>query len=166
MAIPTWSVGQVLAAADVNDWFVPVVAYKTSTTTRTSTTTLANDADLVIPVAASSYYKITGMLSYQAAATGVYLKWTFTLPAGADTGIYGVTYYNTSNTYVTEIKNWADTPQGGTPLANTGYPAIIEGMVKTGGTAGNLTLQWAQGVSSGSGTSLNAKSHLMAQKVG
>jgi len=166
MAIPTWSVGQVLAAADVNSWFVPLVAYKVNTTTRTSTTTLADDPDLVIPLAAASFYKITAMLSYQAAATGVYMKWTFTLPAGSDTGIYGVNYVVTGGTFSTEIRFWADTPAGGTPLANVGYPAIIEGMVHTGGASGNLTFQWAQQNSSSSGTSLNAKSHIIAQKVG
>jgi hypothetical protein len=166
MPLPTWSVGQVLTAADVNSYFVPQAAYKTGTTTRASTTTLANDPDLSIALAASSFYKVTAMLSYQAAATGVNFKWTFTLPAGSDSGIYGTTYIITTNTFSTEIRNWGDIPIGGTPSANIGYPVLIEGMVHTGGAAGNMTLQWAQNVSSASGTSLNAKSHLIAQQVG
>lgn len=166
MAIPTWSVGQILAAADVNSWFVPLAAYKASTLTRTSTTTLADDPDLTVPVAASSYYTVSVFLSYQAAATGVNFKWTFTLPSGSDTGIYGVNFFDTSNTLTVGIRNWADTVAGGTVGANVGYPATVKGMIHTGGTGGNMTLQWAQNTSSTNGTSLNAKSHMILQKVG
>lgn len=166
MAIPTWSVGQVLAASDVNNWLVPEVAYKAAATTLTSQTILANDPDLIIPLAAASWYQVRAMLSYQCAATGVFFKWSFTLPAGSDTGIYGTTYIVTGGTFSTEIRFWADTPQGGTPSANVGYPVILEGMVHTGGTSGNLQLQWAQQNSSASGLTLNAKSHIITQKVG
>ena len=37
MAIPTWSSGEVLSASDVNDYFVPLAAYKTGDTGRTTT---------------------------------------------------------------------------------------------------------------------------------
>jgi len=54
--LPTWSVGQILAAADVNTYFIPRTAYKTSAEHR-SNTTLAADAQLTVPVDASSHLR-------------------------------------------------------------------------------------------------------------
>jgi hypothetical protein len=84
MAVPVWVPGQVLAASDVNTWFVPLAAVKTVDQSVTSSTTLVNDNVLAVPVAASSTYEFRLFCWFQAAAGGDF-KFQFAGPAGEPT---------------------------------------------------------------------------------
>src|SRR6266536_3701246 len=117
MPIPTWVTGQVWDATDVNLWCVPRFAYKTASTSRASTTTLAADPHLIVAVDANAKYELTGLIDYEADVTGD-MKFQFTLPAAA------------VMTYSFEAYTAADNPtfNGGNTTANV----IIAG----GGGAG------------------------------
>ncbi|HEX8006590.1 MAG TPA: hypothetical protein VF482_09210 [Trebonia sp.] len=161
MPIPTWSVGQVLAASDVDNWFVPLAAYKTGNTTR-SATSLASDPDLTLNVAASAVYDVRCYVLYSgAAATG--MNFGFTAPAGVS-GSYG-TLYNVSGTGTTgSAWVWSATPNtAGTPAGNS--LIIIEGTLITGVTAGVLAFQWASNTGGNNVTVING-SKLTARRVG
>lgn len=170
MAVPTWVPGQILTASDVNTWFVPITRIKPGDTARASTTTFANDPDLILPVAANSTYFVQAVLFYTGAATmGSGFKYTFTVPTSA-TGMHGDSYQNSSNIYVGDIAyNWTDTPQpqGGawTDGVTSFLNVKISGILVVAGTAGNLTLQWAQFTSSATNTTLRANSFLAASRI-
>lgn len=155
MAVPTWVTGQVLAASDVNNWFVPIASYKAALLAR-STTTLSNDPELFVPLVASAVYDVRYM--FINTGSGVGFKWTFTFPAGS-TGGYGVS----TQAPGTFGQVWGDTVTSGTTGA-TVYAVIGEGTIFTSGTSGNLQLQWA---ANAAGTmTIGAGSKLVAYRVG
>ncbi len=171
MAIPVWTPGQVLAASDVNRWFVPAAVFKPSNTSRVSTTTLANDPDLVLPLEANAVYKME-LTAYYDADTAGDLKVGWAAPAatsivevamgltiGAATGIDDQVYGGPADS-----SPWMAIYGGIGAGVLAGL--FVAGTVTTAGTAGNLTLQWAQGTSSATATILHAKSNLYLQRIG
>jgi len=60
VAIPVWTVGEVLSASDVNSWFVPVVVFKAADEGPITTTTLQNDNELILPVTTGASYLLDG----------------------------------------------------------------------------------------------------------
>jgi hypothetical protein len=168
MPIPIWSIGQVLAASDVNSWFVAKSVVKTANTSYTSTTTLANDPDLVVPVAANSQYIVTAFLLFQAAHTVAGdLKWDFTIPASA-TFTYQVLHNegggsplnNSVNQYLNTTVGFA----AGQDAANS--TLTLWGTVITGATAGNVQWRIAQQTSNTTATIIRNSSFLKLDKAG
>ena len=166
MPVPTWTVGEVLASADVNAWFVPLAAVRTSDQSVTSSTTLVNDDTLVLPIAASATY-IFDCYMYFLAASGGDIKWTFAAPSGAVLDYYalhneggGTLLDNSATTY----------GASSTPNAAGGGGAAeaigMHGTLAVSSTAGNLQLKWAQNTSSGTATTVKANSHLVLRRVG
>jgi hypothetical protein len=173
MTVKSWSVGDVLTASDMNVWTVPVAAVKPSTTGRASTTTMTNDPDITLAVAANAIYEVVGLFLIDGASMAVStdpggFKWTFTVPAGV-TGSYFYGHNNLSAGFAGAFPaQWTDTASGnttGSSTANTQNVAII-GVLNTAGTAGSLTLQWAQNTSSGTNTHVQANSYLRLQRIG
>ena len=68
MTVKQWSVGDVLTAADMNVWAVPLAAFKTANTDRT-TLTASGDPDLTVSVAASAWYSVDAYLVYFCTST-------------------------------------------------------------------------------------------------
>ncbi len=172
MAIPVWTPGQVLAAADVNRWFVPLIARKSSDTTRTSTTTVSNDPHLVAAVEANSVYVFQLVVMYRAADAGD-LKVVLTGPAS--TVINSVIHCTDTTASTNNIGFTALTTRNGalptSALIMGGCGALDigftwAGSIDTAGTAGNFTVQWAQGTLNATGTILYTGSHLMLTKCG
>ena len=98
MATKQWNVGDVLSAADLNSWAVPLAAVKVVDTSRASTTTLANDPELSLAVAANVIYRFWAYLDYEGGTTGSSdIKWSFSVPAGA-TLRYQMIAVNTAGT--------------------------------------------------------------------
>jgi hypothetical protein len=166
MAAPVWSVGQVLTASDVNTWFVPLAAAKLTSQSVTSSTTLVNDADLVLAVAANATYDFACQLFYIAAAGGD-IKWTWSVPAGS-----GILYQNLHNegggtglANACVANSDADTPTaaGG---GSTTEAARMTGTMTTSSTTGNAQLRWAQNASSATATQVRAKSSLILRRTG
>lgn len=108
MAIPTWTVGEVLTASDVNSWFVPLNGTKATNSTYSSTS-LANDADLQVSAAASCTYDVRAVLFFSC-ATG---------DQGLQTQLYGPSGATWSLANVTAITSGA-TIQGGVNTDTTG----------------------------------------------
>lgn len=172
MTTKQWNVGDVLTASDMNVWTVPIAVIKPSAQTRNTTTSVADDADLILAVAASTSYHIQGVIIYDGAnmTTGSDpggLKYTFSLPAGA-TGQYFGAHQNQSGNFTgSYASNWTDTVTAATQ--GTGLPnntlVSISGVLQIAGTAGNLTFRWAQVNSSGTNTKVYAQSFLTAQRI-
>src|SRR6266568_1273001 len=151
MAVPTWSVGQVLAASDVNLWFVPIVIQKGANQSVTSSTTLVNDTALVLAVAANAIYALDGFFIYDGDAAGD-IKWHFTAPASAtlnwvSSGLASGAAGSTDNVSRT-AQTLADTAPSGAIGAGSSVVLPVLGILTTAGTAGNLQLQWSQNASS------------------
>jgi hypothetical protein len=166
MAIPTWTPGEVLASADVNSWFVPLAAYKASDTSRTSTTTLANDPDLTLAVAANCVYTVDLYLDFDGDTTGTGdLKLGWAVPAST-TMRYGAAYDNTSpaascGTTFTQ----ASTISAATNGAGVLQSFSAKGTIITSAAAGNVVLKWAQNTSNPTATIIHAQSYLTARRI-
>lgn len=170
MAIKVWSPGDVLTASDMNSWTIPLVAIKPSDTSRTSTTSVTADPDLVVAVAANSSYWFQCYLNYEGAATGTGdLKWNFTVPAGATLRYQSVSV-NTSGTLSPLLigPTWtgASTNSAGTNGSGNAMSLVMTGTLVVAGTAGNCTLNWAQVTSSGTSTIVHTQSALKLDHIG
>lgn len=169
MAIPVFSTGDVPTATQVNNWFVnEICVVKAGNTSRASTTTLADDPDLVFSVDANTKYRVTMMLLVAAQVANDF-KMDFTLPAGASfnyamsTQTTGAAVY--SDDQIFPVVAGTSTAIGG--LAGVGSAVgMVDGLLAVAGTAGTFKLQWAQLVSGASATSLMANSWLEARRVG
>jgi len=166
MAIPTWVPGQILTSSDVNTYFVPKVVIKPGDTARASTTTLADDPDLVLPLGSSASYQITGVIFYAGpSASSSDFKWKFTVPSGSN-GQYFAGHQNLSGSFAGSFQaNWTDTLTANTTGVGVIMVIAIQGITQTGGSAGNLTLQWAQNTSSGTNDYVKAQSYLVATRI-
>lgn len=132
----------------------PDIIQKLSNTDRTATTTLADDPDLAVSLAANARYWVEIEIWYAASTGSSGIKTAWTVPAGvtgnrsaqglADSvsstvpegaGRFGVHAYTTSVAY-------------GDRQSSTNLVVAKEySMVTTASTAGTLALQWAQNVS-------------------
>lgn len=166
MAVPVWAVGQVLSASDVNNWFVPLVVIKPAGTSRNNTTSMSNDPDIVLNLAASATYHINGVIFYDGPAAGSSdLKCTFTIPSGAS-GMYHNPHQNLSGGYTgTAATNWTDTVTANTNGVGNNMVFGVSGILVTA-SAGALHYQWAQNTSNATNTHIQAQSFLTAQRIG
>jgi hypothetical protein len=155
----------VLAAADVNTWFVEQAVVKPTGQSVTSSTTIVNDIDLVLPVAANATYRIECFISF-VAATGGDLKFTWAVPAGAS--MFYQAEHNEGGTtgLVNSVITYSDLNTIQAAGGNSVVQAVgIKGNLLTVSTAGNLQLQWAQNTSSATATTVRARSHLMMRRI-
>ena len=164
MPIPTWVPGQVLAASDVNNWFIPLAAYKAGDTSRTTNTTLTPDPDLVVPVSASAVYTFHAFFDYEGANAAGFLKWQWTVPAAA-TLRYAATFVGTGGGININLYQGTDVVAGYTLGAGNTMAMVHQGTLITAGSAGNITLTWAQNASNGTSTILHAQSSLVMQRI-
>lgn len=159
MAAPTWSVGQVLTASDVNGWFVPSVRIKASNTGRPTQTVVTADPDLVLPVLANASYELIATLVYDGGPQGGSdFQWQWTLPSGA-TLVSSPTYKDTTGSPISgTLQPAGSSLTAGTFGAGNQRALTSQGIVTVGATAGNLTLLWAQGSSHSTPTILHTGS--------
>ena len=165
MPVHVFNVGDVLAAADVNNWLAPIAGVKSANQVINSTTTFVNDADMRFAVAANSLYEFHVYLRYST-PNGADWKSSFTVPAGASAHFsrYGL---NASGTFVggddfTDASTVTSQGLG----AGTQQSANFFGWVVTAGTAGNLIFQWAQNTSNAGNTTLYQNSYLTGRRIG
>ena len=157
MALPVWTAGQVLTAADVNKWFVPQLVVKGSDQSVTSSTTLVSDTALVLPLAANTLYNFDLSLLIVANDTAQF-KMQLTGPAGA-TALGGIMGFNTGASFGASSRGLAN------PVTFTGNGATVaplwwRGTVQSAGTAGNFQFQWAQNTSNGTACTVKAGSSM------
>ena len=170
MAVPVINPGDVATSAIANKWFLPIAVVKPSDTGRISDTTQAPDPDLVIPLLANSTYEVDMVLFYDGGAGGSPnegdIRYTFTIPSGAS-GQIATARQDTSGDFVgAGAYNWTDSVVAQTVGVGTILCIPIKGYLIIGGTAGNLTFEWAQATSaSGANTHVKAGSYMVARRI-
>jgi hypothetical protein len=161
----TFNVGDILAAADVNEYLVNThFAFKNSNTTRTSAPNATNDPDLNIAVDANKIYMLYCYLAYNSGATPGFQN-AFSVPSGTTLG--GV-YFGPSTTSVMSAPGNLVLLSGisaAWPGGTNDLGVICEGIVNTGSTAGNIIVQWGQQTSSATNTTLKTGSCLFLRRV-
>lgn len=166
MTIPTWTPGQVLTASDVNTYFVPKVAIKTVNESVTSSTTLQNDDELFLSLAANATYLIIAYIRFDGSTTGDF-KWQWTMPASG-TARFGDLHQRVPETDSTAgVTDLLQTDIGaiGCNGAGATLPLFQIGNATTAGTAGNLQLTWAQNTSNATATRVLTSSLLIAFRI-
>lgn len=166
MSIPAYIDGDALPADDVNDWMVPIAAYKSQSSNRSSVTTPYNDWDMRLNVPSSGLFIFSGFLIYTGAA-GSHFKWTWNV--GSTNAVINVqaAYYNTGGTLVGEFQVGTETHAAYTDgtASDDRRAIILNGFLKAGGTSGNILLQWSQNNSSGTAVTLWDRSHLILHRI-
>lgn len=164
--------GQVIFQTDTYNTFVwhaadatwlsmmPLTAFKAANKTVNNSTTLSADSELVIAVEANTSYLFEAYLEYSSATTPD-AKFSITTPAGATWSIAprGLTtgVAATSGSIETAPLTTGGIALGGNG-AGTHLTATPSGQVTITGTAGNVTLTWAQNTANVSDTVLYAGS--------
>jgi hypothetical protein len=137
-------------------------AVKTADQSTSSDTTLSNDTHLQVALEANTYYEFEATLVYFSSEVGDF-KLDFSIPTGA-TGTYSfasstgsipaTTMDGGTTTLTIDVKDTDDHIQK------------LTGIVYTAGTAGNITMQWAQNTSDAGSTGLRKGSLIKLTKVG
>lgn len=144
-------------------------ALKASNETVNNSSTFQNDDALVVAVDANSTYAIEWFINYEA-TTAADAKFQFTVPSGA-TGRRNVHFIGTG---VTSCNSTGQTFYGaglttswsaGGIGAGSSCDAIITMTATTVGTAGSITLQWAQDVAEVSDAIVRAGSYVTWRKL-
>ncbi|MEO7399038.1 MAG: hypothetical protein ABIW84_10780 [Ilumatobacteraceae bacterium] len=149
------------AVSQVQDFVRPLFARKTSVQTVNNSTTLVNDTQLLLALAANGVYTVEGNLIYDTAAGKFKLGWT--VPAGATLSGFILAYATggsgssaAGNLYGGLTESSA-TGVGGAGLG-TKLVAVFRALIIMGATAGNFQVQWAQNVLSTTDTNVFADS--------
>ena len=132
--------------------------------TVTSSTTLQNDDDFVFALEANTEYVINGGVFATSTSAQPDVKIGFTVPSGATMDIgYLAQGGNTRSAELLETSGGASGQIDIPANVNT----IIQpfGSVVTGGTAGNLTFQWAQFSSNATATKIKQGSFMTVTEV-
>lgn len=165
---PVTVAGMAFTAALIQS-IAPITAWKAADTPRSNTVTLANDSDLLIPMAANGNYIFAAFLFMTAATIGTGdLAVAFTWPTA--TGAlcsWGSAGLNSASA----VPNWNGARNTSGSLVALGCNgasltwALLAGSCQNGGTAGNLQLQWSQNVSNATATTLKARSAMFALRT-
>jgi hypothetical protein len=137
-----------------------------------SSTVLQDDDVFAMPVLANSNYLLEMTLHFNSGnSNGVDATLAFTLPASA-TLTWSVVEYDTTATAITSLRmasRYQSVVQlgAGVIASPTGEAncVILRGLIRVAGTAGNVTLQWAQGTSSTQALTRKADSWAILTKV-
>jgi hypothetical protein len=168
MPIPTWTVGQVLAASDVNNWFVPQVAYKTSDTSRASTTTNSPDPDLIVNVAANANYFVEVFLFYEGSATASQgFKWAWVVPTGATMRYHIICADTSNNPFASTGGTFLGTSTGVAGSTGSGNlrGLSMKGTLFVGSTSGTANITWSPNVNEAAVVTLHAQSCINFQRI-
>lgn len=146
--------------------YITTTVVKAADTSRSSTTTLADDADLTFAVTANSKYLVRFALIVTGGATE---DFKFALGGPASYQPSGSVWMNPGNT--TTISG-DDAPNNNVAetivlACHATEPGSIfwDGYVTTSGTAGTFSIMWAQNTSGATATLLKAGSYLSYRKI-
>lgn len=145
--VKTFSSGISVTAGLGSDRF----ARKTASTSRASTITPAADPHLAVSVEANATYNVTAQLAWRPSGSGGF-RFDFTGPSGAEM-------------IFIDNDSGSSLAIGDDLTFNVTVGATIGGTLVTAGTAGTLTLRWAQNVSNATNTTLNEHSSLWLRRV-
>lgn len=167
--------GSLLTAADVNRyWLQQVHIFKTVDEQVVNSAVLQDDDELVLPLLANTDYWLECFIKYGAHTT-MDFRVMVSVPAGTTIDLLHnglITSHATGDGIDAvsrarmQVGSSGGTP-GGRDASNT--PTLIcplEGRVIVAGTAGNITLRWAQSTAAaGSGTVVRAGSVMILQRL-
>lgn len=131
----------------------------------TSNSTLQDDDELVIALAANTDYAFTAWL-YVVTASSPQFKMAFTVPAATTNLVWSTAYANTNGAAGAVVASVLQTASDAAATISTSSTVLkiqVSGSFHTGANAGNLTLRWAQDVSNGTATVVKAGSWLRTQ---
>jgi len=170
--VAAFSAGQILHASDLIR-VLPVFAVKSADESVISSTTLQNDNELFVSLAANTTYQLNlALLATEATGTTADLKLAWTMPSGcrldaANVGAHTSWTGSSANPEV-EFNSWqaetsttTSTRSFGTINAGIVFGYHVRGIVTNGGTAGTLQLQWAQAASVAENVTVKAGSSLI-----
>lgn len=162
----SFKAGQRLTAANLNAALL-LSAYKANDQSVTSSTTLVNDNELAIPVAANTTYYVKALVFYAGGTHNTSdFKYNFTYPAGSaspSVRYIGLTPAALAVQYGTVILGGAGA--FGTNGTSNILTVDLDFTLITSTTSGTLHLQWAQNTSSGTATTVKAGSSLLAWQM-
>lgn len=178
---PTVAGGQRITGALLRS-MLPLTARKTADTPRTATTTATADPHLTFEVEANATYIWTGWVKYDADIAGDFLL-DFTVPSGAlgewtgsgagnpvtgssatptlriDTvGVNGY-FVRTESSDVSQSRTYGGLGAG------QYLTVIMDGTLRVGSTGGTFSLDWAQGTSSATATTVYTDSWIKLQRT-
>ena len=168
MATPTWSVGQVLTASDVNTWFVDRAAYTTVAEHYTSSTALGNSASLFLAADANALYAWEMYLLYEGGTLGASdLRFNFAVPSGT-TAAFQFLGYNAAGNDETRLGFILPGTDnfGGTEGAGNLRSLTLSGTVDTAATSGTFQARFAQQASSATSTIIHVGSYMTFERIG
>ncbi len=147
-----------------------IYARKAADTSRSSTTTHADDPDLTVTVAASAVYLVNcGLYYHSTSQTAGDFKAQFAAPSGAALQASVFTFAAASTATTDDLAGCVTLTTsmscGVVALADPYNPCQVMGLLVTGGSAGAFKVQWAQNASSGTATVLKANSYLLLQRL-
>lgn len=168
--------GQTITSAKIEElasFGVAVPAEKASDSTRTSTITVSADSELVLVLPANRTYDVVAVLHISGgnAAGDFRVCYSWTNTATVTQGGHGLVNTIASGTSadIETLSSAPDATSATTELvygASTNRNVVTQWLrVTTGGSNVTLTLQWAQGTSSGTASTLHAGSKLVATRV-
>lgn len=146
-----------------------VQVVKSSSTPVTANTVLAADPHLTTSLPPSSTFRFRFIVVYDADTAGDF-QWGLTGPSGATAvvsafGLPSSATGNTGSMKVSASSSITFTDTYGGAGVGTKVRTEIEGTVTTSTTAGAFALQWAQGTSSASATTVYAGSFLTLEQI-
>lgn len=153
--------GMRLTPAVLND----PTAYKTADTSRTSTTTLAADPNLTVPVIANAVYVMSLAVAhtYDPACD---FKFSWTGPSGATMANWTANWRTTDGVEVSGAFATLGTVVPITSASGTfTQPLWAHGILITSTTAGNLAMTWAQNTSAVGAATVKAGSLLRVERI-
>jgi len=137
---------------------VQLAVRKTSTQTISNSSTLQNDSQLTVSLAASKTYIVDGVVFAAATTTSATpdIILGFTAPSGS------VLIIGAGDDMLTA--SGSASPRIALP-PGAALPVYIHGTIVTSGTSGDLQLQWAQSTANSAPTSVLAGSYLKVEEV-
>jgi hypothetical protein len=175
--------GGTLPSTTINAWIaairfaLPLFVRKANDQSISSNTTLQNDSDLFVPVAANASYVFDLLLlaiNAGGSAAGD-MKYAFTQPSGSSASYaQAAPHVNWPPAVATDFEaEWAGKSlDTGSPTATTAigltttiFGVHIKGDLVVGANAGTFQLQWAQNSSNASASTVKAGSYMRLQQV-
>lgn len=147
------------------------VVRKTADETVTNSTTLQDDNHIVLPVLANETWHFRLVLFLTAPDTDPDWKFGWTVPASATmlwsftSGVATIASFSAQATTGTPA---AMLTEGGTATMgsqNVNHGAVVEGVIRVAGTAGNVQFQWAQNTADLVGSTILEDSHIIARRI-
>lgn len=145
---------------------LPLWAVKAGSTSRSATTTLADDADLILPLPRAGTWAFEAWLNYTGGTLGASdLKLSMAYSAASSFGAWGLNGITTAST--SQLNAGGNALSASLSLGTNGgffLTADIKGTLVATAT-GTLSLQWAQNTSNATATTLRQGCWIRAYQI-